>query len=132
VLKEELGVDHVSVIDVPYLSAVPAGLQKAIVNYEGVVFADDCKRGNAPLASFITSLQGDGLLPHKWKLVAAEPTYNPLGALSLSVRNGGVVDGLSLPTLGTMITFTSTDDIIDSCLVMLNKRRKPKKVVVDS
>jgi hypothetical protein len=101
-------VDQVAVIDVPYLSAVPAGLAKEIAHYEGVVFADDCKKGNAPLAQFVTSLHADGLLPPKWRLVAAEPTYNPLG---------------------TAITFTSADDIIDAALLLLGKRRRPKKVL---
>ncbi len=78
-VAEKHGVEDVTIIDCPLLSAVPAGLKKEIQNFDAVLFADPCKEGQHPLAGHITKLQKEGLLPSSWRSVAAQFTYNPLG-----------------------------------------------------
>lgn len=95
VLEGELNVRDVTVVDSPYLSDVPGGLRSIVSEFDTVVFADVCKQGQQPLASHITQLQSEGLLPTRWRCVAAARTYNPLG---------------------TTLTFTSRDDIIGAVL----------------
>lgn len=94
-LMTQHGLDDFTIIDSPYLSAVPQGLKDIIGQYEKVIFADVCKQSTNPLASFACQLQNEGLLPPRWKCIAASNTYNPLGSV---------------------ITFLNTTDIIDSVL----------------
>lgn len=63
-----------------------------------VVFADDCKVGANPFSAMLGPLQEAGALPAKWRVVAATPTYNPLG---------------------TALTFTSTEDILAAVKALL-------------
>jgi len=87
-----------AIVDVPCLSAVPAGLRSVLDSEAGsaathVVFADVCKEGaGQPLASHAVTLHNDGGLDgvFKWATVGASRTYNPLGSL---------------------VTFLSSDDI---------------------
>jgi len=82
-LKSEHGV-AVAVIDTPYLSGVPGGLESLLSDHAGqiskVVFADVCKLGQNPYAGMICELQTKGLLGCDWSCVAAANTYNPLGS----------------------------------------------------
>lgn len=91
--------DHlqVTVIDCPLISAVPQGLRDHLAEhtYDRLVFADICKQGQHPFAAFVCTLGSEGLLPGSWACVAATPTYNPLGS---------------------MVTFTSAEDIARACL----------------
>lgn len=87
--------EEIVVIDAPYLSGASQGLRDAMAHLEAVVFADVCKQGQHPLASIITELQGESLLPVRWRCVAASPTYNPLG---------------------TTLTFTSETDVVRAAL----------------
>jgi hypothetical protein len=95
---EAHGVSNVTVIDCPLLSAVPAELAAAVPGFDCVLFADVCKEGATPLSGHITKLQSDGLLPQKWRSVAAQNTYNPLGST---------------------ITFLSKEDIVWESLHLL-------------
>jgi hypothetical protein len=73
---------EIDVIDCPYISAIPADLEKILNDYDRVLFADICKEGpggNA-FSSMITSLQQRGSLPKNWRFVGAPRTYNPLGS----------------------------------------------------
>jgi len=78
-LASEFGVTDVTIIDSPLLSSVPQGLKDELASFSRVLFADPCKQRLAPLASHVTALQAEGLLPAKWRLAAAQNTYNPLG-----------------------------------------------------
>eukprot|EP00397_Hematodinium_sp_SG-2012_P010694 GEMP01010817.1.p1 GENE.GEMP01010817.1~~GEMP01010817.1.p1 ORF type:complete len:778 (+),score=212.19 GEMP01010817.1:95-2428(+) len=82
-----------TVLDVPYVSGVAAGLRERVRNFDRVVFADVCKFGQHPQASMVAALQAEGVLPVKWRSIGACPTYNPLGQ---------------------MVTFLSEDDIIQA------------------
>jgi hypothetical protein len=88
---------HVSIVDCPYLSAVPGKLEDFLLqhNHDVVIFADVCKEGaGMPLAGHAIGLQKKGALSNKqWCVVGAAPTYNPLGCT---------------------ITFLSADDIIQA------------------
>ena len=95
---EAHGATNVTVIDCPLLSAVPAELAAAVPHFDCVLFADVCKEGATPLSGHITKLQSDGLLPQKWRSVAAQNTYNPLGST---------------------ITFLSKEDIVWESLRLL-------------
>ncbi len=70
----------IDVIDVPYLSSVPAGLDALLRNYSSLVIADICKEGTGPVEAFIPRLRASGALPSNWISVAAARTYNPLGS----------------------------------------------------
>lgn len=92
----------VEVLDCPYLSGVPQGLKDVLSSsskYDAVVFADICKEGSAPLAHHSASLHNDNLLPHKWRLVTAQKTYNPLGTfltfLNLEDITGAVMKSVA-------------------------------------
>jgi hypothetical protein len=73
---------ELDVVDCPYISGVPKGLEEVLQEYDSVVFADICKEGPGSnvLSSMITSLQEKGFLPPKWAFVGAPRTYNPLGS----------------------------------------------------
>jgi hypothetical protein len=107
-LSDEHGVTNVTVIDCPYIGGplgLPSGLVNALAdvsggscNFDGVVFADICKEGQHPFASIALKLHSlGGVLPKdgRWRSVAAQPTYNPLGSTT---------------------TFLSTQDIVGACL----------------
>ena len=98
-LKESYGLNDVVIIDTPYLNSVSNGLRHAVKNLDAVVFADVCKQGLHPLAGIVCELQNDGLLPRKWQCVAATPTYNPLGST---------------------VTFTSIEDVMEAALTALS------------
>ena len=74
--------EDLDVIDCPYLSAIPDGLRQVAPQYDTLLFADICKEGpgSGPLASLVSQLQREELLPKLWELVAAPRTYNPLGS----------------------------------------------------
>lgn len=101
-LAEELGLDvkSIVVIDSPYLSCASKGLREAVKDLECVVFADVCKQGQHPLAGIACELQQDGVLPQAWQCIAATPTYNPLGST---------------------VTFTSEEDIMEACKAVLER-----------
>eukprot|EP01061_Rhynchopus_euleeides_P020168 TRINITY_DN32905_c0_g1_i1.p1 TRINITY_DN32905_c0_g1~~TRINITY_DN32905_c0_g1_i1.p1 ORF type:complete len:771 (+),score=312.17 TRINITY_DN32905_c0_g1_i1:36-2315(+) len=77
-MEEKYGID-VKVIDCPYLSGIPEGLLEAMQGVDAVVFADICKFGQHPFGAHIGSLKFRDLLPDRWQVCAAQPTYNPLG-----------------------------------------------------
>ena len=83
IARDRLVAEHpdlnVKVIDCPYLSGIPQGLIDAMEGVDAVVFADICKFGQHPFGAHIGSLQFRDLLPAKWQVAAAQPTYNPLG-----------------------------------------------------
>jgi hypothetical protein len=54
-------------------------LATALAPYDAVVFADPCKPAQCPLMRVVSELQETGTLPRRWRLAAAQPTYNPLG-----------------------------------------------------
>lgn len=89
----------VDVIDVPYLSSVPAGLDALLRNYASLVIADICKEGTGPVEAFIPRLKSSGALPKNWASIAAARTYNPLGSA---------------------ITFTNQQDIEDAVKSVLH------------
>lgn len=90
-LQHQLGMTGIMVIDAPYLSSLPRDLEALLSSFDAVVFADVCKFGQHPHAGWVTKLQADGILPQKWRSVAAARTYNPLGRA---------------------VTFLSEDDIV--------------------
>eukprot|EP00943_MAST-04B_sp_MAST-4B-sp1_P008904 g8904.t1 len=83
-----------TVIDSPYLSAVPAMLKKLLPKYDAVVFADVCKIGQHPQAGMITTLQAEGVLPTRWSSIGACPTYNPLGNLTTFLNVDDIVNAV--------------------------------------
>lgn len=97
-LQDEHGMKGVTVIDAPYLSGVPGDLAKLLPSFDAVVFADVCKFGQHPHAGWIAKLQSDGILPQKWRSVAAPATYNPLGRA---------------------VTFLSEDDIVGAATQLM-------------
>lgn len=97
-LQQQHGISGITVIDSPYLSRPSAGLCEALQGCSHVLFVDVCKNGHHPLAGIITRLQALGCLPPQWLCVAAQPTYNPLG---------------------TTLTFTSEQDVVDGCQTLL-------------
>jgi len=81
------------VIDCPLLSRPPAALLEVLRGrYSALLLVDPCRQGAAPFAHFISPLQAARVLPPRWCLRTATPTYNPLGRT---------------------ITFVSTSDIAD-------------------
>lgn len=94
-----LGKDDVTIIDCPYISDIPSGLVEALKPHENVVFVDVCKFGQNPFSYFTSKLHNDGDLDGKnWRLVAAPRTYNPLGSV---------------------VTFTSVEDIVEAAEKLL-------------
>lgn len=79
-LEEAHGLDGIVVVDAPYLSDVPGQLAELLPSFRAVVFADVCKLGQHPHAGLVVKLQSRGLLPARWRSIAAAPTYNPLGS----------------------------------------------------
>lgn len=96
-LEEHLGI-HVTVVDCPYLSSPPTQLGELLQRHQRVVFVDECRQGQHPMAGHITALQSQGALPAQWTNVASMPTYNPLG---------------------TDVTFVSRDDVIEACVQLM-------------
>jgi hypothetical protein len=80
ILLDEMNISNITIIDCPLLSQVPNELRTVIPDFDSVVFADVCKEGQHPLAAHLTRLQNERLLPSKWRVVAAQYTYNPLGS----------------------------------------------------
>jgi TPP-dependent pyruvate/acetoin dehydrogenase alpha subunit len=86
--------DELDVIDSPYLSDIPGGLERLLASqnnenrnsrccyYNHVLFADICKEGPGSniFSSMITALRQKDLLPESWAFVGAPRTYNPLGS----------------------------------------------------
>jgi pyruvate/2-oxoglutarate/acetoin dehydrogenase E1 component len=73
----------VGILEVPCISEIPENLKLALSKRSNsVVFADPCKRVQAPLLHFVASLQDAEVIGrHKdWKFVSAAHTYNPLGS----------------------------------------------------
>jgi hypothetical protein len=85
---------NIVIVDAPYLSAVTNGLRLAMAGLDSVVFADICKHGQNPLAGHVTRLHSENRLPPKWRCIAAQRTYNPLGST---------------------LTFLNVEDIVDAC-----------------
>lgn len=81
-----------TVVDAPYLSAVPHGLLPLLESHGAAVFVDVCKQGQQPLGGHITQLHSEGRLPAAWASTASLPTYNPLGSLITFVDDVDVVE----------------------------------------
>ena len=78
--KGEVRAEEIAVIDSPYLSAPPAALVASLQHFDHVVFADVCKEGAGMIfGGFVVQLQKQKQLPSSWRVVGAQPTYNPLG-----------------------------------------------------
>ncbi|KAG7358941.1 dehydrogenase E1 component [Nitzschia inconspicua] len=86
--------DQVDIIDCPFLSGVPRGLEEILGNYNQVLFADICKEGPGSnvFSSMITSLKQRGSLPESWAFVGAPRTYNPLGS-AVTFLNRNTIEG---------------------------------------
>mmetsp|Transcript_61840 Transcript_61840/g.192067 ORF Transcript_61840/g.192067 Transcript_61840/m.192067 type:complete len:325 (+) Transcript_61840:1-975(+) len=91
-LEAEHGMEGVVVVDAPYLSGVPGGLAELLPRFPRAVFADVCKLGQHPHAGLVVQLQSSGLLPARWRSVAAAPTYNPLGSTLTFLSEADVLD----------------------------------------
>jgi len=106
-LKEEHGV-RATVIDSPYVGKVPSQLREALKDFRHVLFADVCKTTSMPLATTACELQNEGGLENvSWRVIGAQPTYNPLG---------------------TYLTFLSSEDIVSGSLGVVREcdtRRSP-------
>mmetsp|Transcript_31539 Transcript_31539/g.52688 ORF Transcript_31539/g.52688 Transcript_31539/m.52688 type:complete len:246 (-) Transcript_31539:32-769(-) len=77
----------------------PASKKKSFDGF-ALVLADVCKHASgAPFPSFAIRFQHSGLLPSRWRVAAAQPTYNPLGQT---------------------LTFLSSEDIYQTCLDVLD------------
>jgi hypothetical protein len=80
--NEKLDIDidiDIDIIDCPYLSDVPKGLENIICDYDYILFADICKEGPGSniFSSMITTLQQKRrLLPtSRWQFIGAPRTY---------------------------------------------------------
>ena len=93
------------VIDTPLLSRCPEALPHLLhaKGYEKLLFVDVCRKGAGPLPHFASYLQqhdGDGghgsssLLPSRWQLLCAPPTYNPLGRTLTFVSSEAIAGAL--------------------------------------
>ncbi|CAE7489286.1 unnamed protein product, partial [Symbiodinium microadriaticum] len=92
--------DEIAVIDSPYLSSPPAALVRVLQQFDHVVFADVSKEGASMIfGGFVVQLQNKKLLGPSWRVVGAQPTYNPLGQL---------------------LTFLSSEDIESAAHALLN------------
>ena len=78
----EGGNANVTIIDCPLLNRVPEGLRRVFAEgkFGAALFVDPAKVGQNPMSGHLTQLQQEDLLPAKWRSVAAEFTYNPLGS----------------------------------------------------
>lgn len=81
------------IFEQPCLTWSVENLAAALAPYDAVVFADPCKPAQCPLMHVVLQLQDANALPTRWRLAAAQPTYNPLG------RD---------------LTFLSTDDVAEA------------------
>jgi len=98
-LEKRDSTQRILIIECAYLSSPPKRLlkvfQHSLKAQARILFADICKEGpsGAPLASMATALHSTNALPKdvSWKVIGAQPTYNPLSSL---------------------VTFLSVDDII--------------------
>ena len=76
--NEKLDID-IDIIDCPYLSDVPKGLENIICDYDYILFADICKEGPGSnvFSSMITTLQQKRKLPSssRWQFIGAPRTY---------------------------------------------------------
>jgi len=83
-----------TIIDCPLLSAVPKSLD--LSQYEEVIFFDNCKEGQNPLAGLLWKMQSHcpERLPAngRWRCIAAPNTYNPLGQLSTFITKSELMD----------------------------------------
>jgi hypothetical protein len=79
---------EIAVIDCPYLSSPPQALKDILSSFQisptspppAVLFADVCKEGPGMVhGGYVVSLQNDGLLPTRWRVIGSQATYNPLG-----------------------------------------------------
>eukprot|EP01059_Diplonema_ambulator_P034605 TRINITY_DN784_c5_g1_i1.p1 TRINITY_DN784_c5_g1~~TRINITY_DN784_c5_g1_i1.p1 ORF type:complete len:801 (+),score=278.56 TRINITY_DN784_c5_g1_i1:240-2405(+) len=95
IVTEKHGIP-VKVIDCPYLSGLPMGLIDSLQGVDKVVFADICKFGQHPLGAHIGSLKYRNMLPDKWQVAAAQPTYNPLGTYLTFLNVPDVVDAVEM------------------------------------
>jgi hypothetical protein len=78
--NEELDTDiDIDIIDCPYLSDVPKGLENIICDYDYILFADICKEGPGSniFSSMITTLQQKRkfLSTSRWQFIGAPRTY---------------------------------------------------------
>jgi len=95
----------IGVIDSPYLSCLPHGLEIVIEatrqrngEFLPILFADVCKEGASPLTSFIGKLQAKGLLSKNWGITSASPTYNPLGCTATFLNQEDIINGIKKVT----------------------------------
>ena len=76
--KLDIGID-IDIIDCPYLSDVPKGLENIICDYDYILFADICKEGPGSniFSSMITTLQQKRRLlsTSRWQFIGAPRTY---------------------------------------------------------
>jgi TPP-dependent pyruvate/acetoin dehydrogenase alpha subunit/pyruvate/2-oxoglutarate/acetoin dehydrogenase E1 component len=88
--------NEVDVIDCPYISGVPLGLENVLGDYDHVLFADICKDGPGSnvFSSMITSLNDRGVLPQSWSFVGAPRTYNPLGSTVTFLNQDTIEDAM--------------------------------------
>ena len=86
---------EIDVVDSPLLSGVSKGLKELAPQYDNVLFADVCKMGQNPLSSHMASMMNKAYFKdaRNVRCIGAAQTYNPLG---------------------TKVTFTSKEDIIQS------------------
>jgi hypothetical protein len=84
------------VIDCPFLSGVPLGLEEALNDYKNVLFADVCKDGPGSnvFSSMIMSLKERNSLPPNWAFVGAPRTYNPLGSTVTFLNSDTIEDAV--------------------------------------
>ena len=91
-------------MDLPCISGSGDGgvdetLTKMFQDEKPVVFADECKSTQMPLSTVACRVMNAGCLNQPWRIVGAQPTYNPLG---------------------TYLTFLSKEDIVESSLALLD------------
>jgi len=92
------------VVDLPCISGSGDGgvdetLTKIFQDGQPVLFADECKSTQMPLSTVACRVMNAGGLNQPWRIVGAQPTYNPLG---------------------TYLTFLSKEDIVESSLALLD------------
>lgn len=109
---------ELDIIDCPYLSGIPNGLEKLLQRnstndpnaapsccYDHVLFADICKEGPGSniFSSTIATLQQKNLLPASWAFVGAPRTYNPLGS-TVTFLNGDRIRDAVVEMAGLLST----------------------------
>lgn len=96
-VRSELSTVKAFVADCPYLTSPPAELVQLVrdKHFKHILFADVCKQGaGMPLAGHTVALQNTGLLPVSWRVIGAQPTYNPLGQLLTFLSPEDVVEAV--------------------------------------